>query len=509
MPKGQTSIFSVGLALTDDDGANGTGGDRGVHTQQSAADTERASFVSATINENVVATLTATLSDPSPLDTFSLVVNWADGSAPQTFSNLPSGSFTATHRYLDNTPAGAASTASVRLTLTDDDGASAPVATVAIVVHDLPPKINSPGFVLATINENDVATLTATLSDPSPLDTFSLVVNWADGSAPQTFNNLPSVFFAATHRYLDNVPRGAVSNASLSAWTRRDNDGITAPVATANLMRNTCAPIGHGRGVSSATVGSPFTLTGSFTDPGTLDTFTFLWHLVTDSNGQAVGDATTQTLTFAPTNTGAYTFTFRVTDDDGGVGVSTAVVIATAGIPSTAKFDFDAATGPATTAAGYTSVLGSTLYSVGSGYGWVTTAAASFDRGGTNLLLRDGNYGSAGTAGARTFQDNIANGSYLVNITMGDAGYARDSMQVKNADSGAILLSNINTGVNQFYQADIPVTVSDGSLDLQFSDQGGDPYWVGKFIGYSTRHQPRPGEFHFRSRRGLRRRSLD
>src|SRR5262249_18013291 len=34
------------------------------------------------------------------------------------------------------------------------------------------------------------------------------------------------------------------------------------------------------------------------------------------------------------------------------------------------------------------------------------------------------------------------------------------------------------TTAGQYYKAGIPVTVTDGSLDLQFSDQGGDPYWV-------------------------------
>src|SRR5262249_2467085 len=108
----------------------------------------------------------------------------------------------------------------------------------------------------------------------------------------------------------------------------------------------------------------------------------------------------------------------------------------------------------------------------------VTTGAAGFDRGGTDLLLRDGNYGGSGAAGARTFQANMPNGSYLINVTMGDGGYARDAMQVKNADNGAILLSSVTTAAGQYYKAGIPVTVTDGSLDLQFSDQGGDPYWV-------------------------------
>jgi RHS repeat-associated protein len=474
VPSGPSSTLTVHLSLSDQH-ANVSSLNRSVVVNDLPPTISSVGLLSGTINENGVATLTGTVSDPGALDTFTLSINWSDG-VVQSLTNRPSGAFTITHQYLDNFPHGTTSTFSVSLTTTDDDGLSSSTATVAEVVNDLPPTLNGVGFVVATINENNVATLTATLSDPGTLDTFSLVVDWADGGAVQTFANLPSGAFTATHRYLDNVPRGALSNISVGL-TLRDDDGIAAPATTANLTVKNVAPTTAAVG-GTAVLGTPFTLTGSFTDPGALDTFSFLWHLVTDSNGQAVGDASTQNFTFTPASDGTYTFSFRVTDDDGGIGNNTVVVNATAVTPQVTKFDFDAGSSSANTFAGYSSVLGSTLYSSTSGYGWVTAPTGGFDRGGANLLLRDGNYGGAGTAGARTFQANIVNGSYLVNITMGDAGYARDSMQVKNADDGAVLLSNVTAAAGQFYEAVVPVTVSDGSLDLQFSDQGGDPYWV-------------------------------
>jgi len=69
------------------------------------------------------------------------------------------------------------------------------------------------------------------------------------------------------------------------------------------------------------------TLNGSFTDNAG-DTDTFLWHLVSSTNGQAVDDATTQSLSFTPVDDGVYTFSFTVTDSYGAQGSDTVVVTA-------------------------------------------------------------------------------------------------------------------------------------------------------------------------------------
>ncbi len=70
------------------------------------------------------------------------------------------------------------------------------------------------------------------------------------------------------------------------------------------------------------------TLNGSFTDPNTEDTHTFSWHLETSTNGQAVPDATTQSLSFTALDNGVYTFTFTVIDNHGAQGTDTVVVTA-------------------------------------------------------------------------------------------------------------------------------------------------------------------------------------
>jgi PKD repeat protein len=68
------------------------------------------------------------------------------------------------------------------------------------------------------------------------------------------------------------------------------------------------------------------TLNGTFTDPDPEDTHTFLWELVSSSNGQPVSDSTAQSLSFEPCDNGVYTFSFTVTDNHGAQGSDTLVV---------------------------------------------------------------------------------------------------------------------------------------------------------------------------------------
>jgi CSLREA domain-containing protein len=68
-------------------------------------------------------------------------------------------------------------------------------------------------------------------------------------------------------------------------------------------------------------------LTGSFTDPGTLDTHTMRWS-VEAANGQVIADGTGTTFEFLTVDSGNYAVTFTVTDSDGGVGTYTVNVLA-------------------------------------------------------------------------------------------------------------------------------------------------------------------------------------
>src|SRR5262249_11061250 len=144
-------------------------------------------------------------------------------------------------------------------------------------------------------------------------------------------------------------------------------------------------------------------------------------------------------------------------------------------------FDFNAPGSPtqAPTAPGYVGVLPDDSYTVARGYGWNATVGA-FDRGdlpGTlarEELRRDGHWGTTGPPGV--FQVDLPSGTYLVNVTIGDT-IARDNIRLRNVDSGAVL-ATVSTTANQWAHQAFTITVSDGSLNLEVADMGGDSFWV-------------------------------
>src|SRR5262249_12571488 len=154
-------------------------------------------------------------------------------------------------------------------------------------VNNVAPVLSALGLTAVSVNENGVTSLTGTISDAGT-DTFALVINWGDG-APQTISNLASGPFSISHRYLNNVPGSPVSNFTISV-SLSDDDGGSAPLATTVATVNDVAPTATIFASQTVTSGLPTSMTGSFTDPGTQDTFAFLWHLVSDTNGQPVGD---------------------------------------------------------------------------------------------------------------------------------------------------------------------------------------------------------------------------
>ncbi|MEX0819635.1 MAG: hypothetical protein WD070_08570, partial [Pirellulaceae bacterium] len=143
------------------------------------------------------------------------------------------------------------------------------------------------------------------------------------------------------------------------------------------------------------------------------------------------------------------------------------------------RFDFDAPS--LETQSGYTSVAPARLYGTGtadSDFGWVTTAPATFDRGNVLTttfedLLQDGHFLTTPS----TFRADVMNGWHLVSIKMGDT-FGHDQMQVKNADTGQVLLAGVANAAGQFPAHTFVVQVTDSTLDLEISDLGNEPHWV-------------------------------
>ena len=114
-------------------------------------------------------------------------------------------------------------------------------------------------------------------------------------------------------------------------------------------------------------------------------------------------------------------------------------------MPTEGSFDFGTVGSPVES--GYTQVTESTVYSVGSGYGWASTSGlASRDRAAPNALNRDFVFSSA----EKTFNVDLANGDYTVTITLGDQSFAHDNIDVYA--EGALVGNDITVAAGAFQE---------------------------------------------------------
>ncbi|HEX6686438.1 MAG TPA: hypothetical protein VF062_26945 [Candidatus Limnocylindrales bacterium] len=153
-------------------------------------------------------------------------------------------------------------------------------------------------------------------------------------------------------------------------------------------------------------------------------------------------------------------------------------------------FDFDTATSPV--APGYTRLTESSLYTPG-GFGWVSDAGLeSRERAGSaDALRRDLVQGCATTAA--TLRADLTNGGYTVTLLMGDQDYAHDQMQVKA--NGVVAAPNVSNTEGSWTTVSFDVSVTGGTLSLEFSDTGGaDACWVVNAADIVPGSGPGPGD---------------
>jgi autotransporter-associated beta strand protein len=346
------------------------------------------------VPEGSAATLSGSFTDPDALDTHTVVVNWGDSNSPsvstfalpafaalqvnQTFTSSTDNAiltitsltpatntvgFSLSHVYLNNLPNNAPFTVSV--TVTDSSGGSNTATTPANVVN-VPPSVTGLAANLVQIFESQTTTLSGTFTDPGPLDTHTVTINWDDPNATglstfalgpfgtlavnQTFTSSTdsatltitaltpatgAVGFRVGHTYLDNRP-GNAPYTIVAVVT--DNDGgssgsVTTPETVVNVPPTTRIgglPVGN-----TSPVGTAISVSLTASDPSPIDTaagFTFAWTVT--RNGAVFSSSSGAGINFTPDAPGSYIITLTVTDKDGGQGTNT-MTLAVTNIPPT------------------------------------------------------------------------------------------------------------------------------------------------------------------------------
>ena len=280
--------------------------------------------IGSTIDENGVATVSGTITDPGILDSFDVTIEWGEG-APDIFTR-PAGAttYSRTHQYPDNDPSSTTSNEyDIEVTVTDKDGGVGN-ANTTVIRANVPPIITAMGSI---IDENGVATVSGTITDPDTLDSFEVTIKWGEG-APDIFTRpAGATTYSRTHQYLDDNPTGTPSDDYAIAVTVTDDDGGVGNANTTVTVDNV-PPIVTATD-SAIDENGIATVSGSITDPGTLDSFevTIKWgegasDIFTRPAGATTYSRTHQYLDDNPTGTASddYAIAVTVTDDDGGVG---------------------------------------------------------------------------------------------------------------------------------------------------------------------------------------------
>lgn len=204
----------------------------------------------------------------------------------------------------------------IKVHVTDNSGFFA-VDEATVNVLNVSPSITSVTN-NGPINEGSSATITVNATDPAgasdPLSyEFDCNNDLSYEVGPQSGNSAPCSFS---------------DNGSYVVGVRvSDGDGGTTTGSTTVIVNNVAPTVSASFSPSSVSCGANnATLNVSFTDPGTADTHTAVinWG---DGNTQNVNPATSpfsRSHTYAAA--GMYTATVDVTDDDGGVGTTTAMV---------------------------------------------------------------------------------------------------------------------------------------------------------------------------------------
>jgi hypothetical protein len=185
------------------------------------------------------------------------------------------------------------------------DGVLTDTATVTITVVSAgdDPIVNAGDDQSA--DEGEVVRFEGSFVDPARTPVAGETFHWDFGDGKTATGTL-----TPGHVYRDDGDFAV----TLTVTDTEGDVGQDSLVATINNV----APTVDAGPDQSAVPGELISFSGSFTDPGLDDTHTFQWDM---GNGIIINDV--QTFSYAYDETGVYTVTLTVTDDDGGVGIDT------------------------------------------------------------------------------------------------------------------------------------------------------------------------------------------
>jgi uncharacterized delta-60 repeat protein len=279
------------------------------------------------VSENGTATLSGSISDPDAGNTFTLTVNWGDGSAQEQFTfAVGTTSFSKTHQYRDN-PAGQPNGAYlIGMTIADSAGGSTNTDRF-VSVSNVAPTLSNITANPSTVFAGGSTTVSGNITDPGTLDSFEITIDWRDGTAGTTLN-LPagSTSFTASHQFNTAGHYGVivvVRDKDFAATPYNPATNVTvnnAPPPDLNNMQITSPISENGSATLTGSLSSQlpnvtYTLNVNWGDGGQMQTF----------NYQAGTNSFSETHQYL--DNGNYPVNVTLTDSSGGSDSGSASVI--------------------------------------------------------------------------------------------------------------------------------------------------------------------------------------
>jgi hypothetical protein len=289
-------VYTVTITVTDSDG--GSDSDSFSMTVGNVAPTLTLSG-DTTVAEGASYQLTLSSNDPGDDTITQWDIDWDDSTTAETIPGNPS---LALHTYVEGP-----NSYTISGSATDEDGTYNAGNTISLSVLNAPPVVSAVSD--QTVNEGSGISMDlAIFNDPGMMDTHTATINWGDSTIISGI--ITSNYVSGSHTYQDN---GVFTTGIIVT----DDDGDSgSDFIDFNVLN--VAPIVIAGSDQCSNIGDTTAFSGSFMDPGALDTHTIHWNF---------GDGGTTTGTLTPTHIyttyDEFTVTLTVTDDDGGVGVDT------------------------------------------------------------------------------------------------------------------------------------------------------------------------------------------
>jgi PKD repeat protein len=301
-------VYTFRLTATDSKGASGSATVRVTVFNREP----QVSATGGSVDEGEVFTTTGSFTDPGA-DSWTATVDYYDGQGPRPLE-LGNGTFTLSHRFLDNSSWGSTW---VRVVITDDNGGEGSVY-VPVEVRNIAPVLTRYPDRLV-VDQGVSALMPFAFTDPGA-DTWWVYMDYGDGYSGYMWS--PGREFSFTHTWY--YP----GTYSMRVWLMDDDGGqheVTIPVEVRNLP-----PVVSLQG-DTGDEGSYLMAVGSYTDPESwLSNYTIT---VDYGDGSPVQQLPTSYYDnrFYPfhiyAESGTYQMTVYVTDALGATGQATATVV--------------------------------------------------------------------------------------------------------------------------------------------------------------------------------------